>query len=242
MELKHCYCCKRDLPLDSFNKNKSKKDGLATECKECGKVKSKKYRDNNTEKLKEQKKEYYQENKNRIIENVQEWQSNNQDLVKQYKKKNYEENKDKYHENANLRYHTEEGKLKHQVRMKRYSQTEKGRLTNVTKRARRKNKSSQLPSSLTVEDWISCQNHFEHKCCYCGKELKLEQDHFVALSNGGEYTKNNIVPACKSCNSSKNNDDFFEWYKTKPFYSTQREQKILKYLNYKNKIQQLTLI
>jgi 5-methylcytosine-specific restriction endonuclease McrA len=85
---------------------------------------------------------------------------------------------------------------------------------------------------------------FDNKCAYCGKEKPLAQDHFVPLSKGGEYTNNNIICSCKSCNSSKSDKDFFEWYPEQLFYSKEREAKILKYLNYdkKTQTQQLALI
>jgi hypothetical protein len=52
----------------------------------------------------------------------------------------------------------------------------------------------------------------------------------------------NIIPSCMKCNISKNNSDFFIWYPKQPSYSKSREKKILKYLGYKDKIQQLSLI
>ena len=33
--LKHCTGCKLDLPLESFNKDVGKKDGLQTQCRDC---------------------------------------------------------------------------------------------------------------------------------------------------------------------------------------------------------------
>ncbi len=63
---------------------------------------------------------------------------------------------------------------------------------------------------------------------------RLEQEHFVPISSNGPYTANNIIPACKSCNSSKRDSDFFSWYPKQPFYSKRREAKILRYLNYDN--------
>ena len=35
MEIKHCNKCGKDKPISEFGKNKSKKDGLQTMCKEC---------------------------------------------------------------------------------------------------------------------------------------------------------------------------------------------------------------
>jgi hypothetical protein len=36
--VKTCTQCKESLPLNAFNKNRSRKDGLATMCRECWKV------------------------------------------------------------------------------------------------------------------------------------------------------------------------------------------------------------
>ena len=74
---------------------------------------------------------------------------------------------------------------------------------------RRRTAKEALPATLTTDQWETINKVFDNKCAYCGKEGKLEQDHFIALSSGGEYTHNNIVPACKSCNRRKHNSDFF---------------------------------
>jgi 5-methylcytosine-specific restriction protein A len=43
-------------------------------------------------------------------------------------------------------------------------------------------------------------------CHYCQKVFRpaeLTMDHLVPLARGGRSVKNNLVPACKSCNSGK---------------------------------------
>lgn len=97
-------------------------------------------------------------------------------------------------------------------------------------------------ADYTVEQWNECMKHFGYKCAYCGKKRKLTQDHFFPRYSGGEYSTHNIVPACLSCNTSKNNHSFFEWYPTKDFCSEKREKKILSYLKIKDKVQQLEMI
>ena len=37
----------------------------------------------------------------------------------------------------------------------------------------------------------------------------------LALSRGGRYTIENIVPACRSCNASKSNDEVTRWLRRK---------------------------
>ena len=99
------------------------------------------------------------------------------------------------------------------------------------------------PMQLTTEQWEDCIKHFEGKCAYCGKKKKLTQEHFIPLSKGGEYSVNNIIPACGSCNSSKRDRDFFKWYPNQKFYSKTRENKILRYLEYDKQLnQQLSIL
>lgn len=228
---KKCCKCKKVLSVEEFYKNKSKKDGLTTECKVCNKVLKKARREANPEKVRKEGRKSYQNHKEKRIAKTKEWQENNSDLVKQYKQKNYNKNKEKYHSVANERYHTPEGKAKYQARVKKYSATEKGKLTNRTKRARRKALKQNLLSDYTPKQWEQCKKVFNGECAYCGKYNELTQDHFLPITKGGEYTINNILPVCRSCNSSKCNDDFSEWYIKQEFYSKEREIKILKYLN-----------
>jgi 5-methylcytosine-specific restriction endonuclease McrA len=55
-------------------------------------------------------------------------------------------------------------------------------------------------------------------CAYCGETDKpLQRDCVLALSRGGRYTLDNIVPACLSCNTSKCNDEVTGWLRRKRF-------------------------
>lgn len=53
-------------------------------------------------------------------------------------------------------------------------------------------------------------------CAYCGRpDGPLQKDCVMALSRGGRYTLDNIVPACRSCNASKCNDEVTSWMRRK---------------------------
>ncbi len=106
---------------------------------------------------------------------------------------------------------------------------------------RRKARKSGLVATFTYKQWLACKTAFNNRCAYCGEEKDLTQDHFIPSTNGGGYSKDNIIPVCHICNSSKSDSDFFEWYPQQTFYSKQREQKLLKYLNYKGNYQQLAI-
>ena len=51
-------------------------------------------------------------------------------------------------------------------------------------------------------------------CYYCGKKVafkKITMDHVIPLGRGGRSTKDNLVPACKDCNTKKKNMLSIEW-------------------------------
>jgi len=48
-------------------------------------------------------------------------------------------------------------------------------------------------------------------CCYCGSGDYLSVDHHIPTRRGGANTGDNLVWACRSCNSSKCARDALEW-------------------------------
>lgn len=64
---------------------------------------------------------------------------------------------------------------------------------------------------LTVEQWTALEEAWGG-CAYCGVTSQaLQRDCVLALSRGGRYTLDNIVPACRSCNASKCNHEVTGW-------------------------------
>lgn len=58
-------------------------------------------------------------------------------------------------------------------------------------------------ANFTAEQWRLIKAAYNHRCAYCGERKPLTQDHVLPISKGGQHTASNIVPACRSCNSSK---------------------------------------
>lgn len=48
-------------------------------------------------------------------------------------------------------------------------------------------------------------------CCYCGSRDHLSVDHLISTKRGGANIGDNLVWACRSCNSSKCARDALEW-------------------------------
>jgi hypothetical protein len=48
-------------------------------------------------------------------------------------------------------------------------------------------------------------------CCYCDGESDLTLDHLIPQYKGGKHSADNLVVACRFCNSSKKALDLLEW-------------------------------
>ena len=93
--------------------------------------------------------------------------------------------------------------MKKRQRRERYRNSEKGRAEMRRYDAERRGAVSKIPNSLTSSEWIEIMRAHCYRCHYCQRRTKLTLDHVIPLSRGGTHTKENIVPACQSCNSKK---------------------------------------
>jgi HNH endonuclease len=68
---------------------------------------------------------------------------------------------------------------------------------------------------LTAEQFAALQAEWGG-CAYCGAtDRPLQRDCVLAISRGGRYTLDNVVPACGACNASKCNDEVTGWLRRK---------------------------
>jgi hypothetical protein len=220
MKTKTCSKCGKELPAtkEYFYKDKKGKLGLYSKCKECHCKISKNYRDRNKEKYIKYREEHKEE-------------------MAEYNKKYWAENKEKLKKDK-IEYRKNNREMIRK-KNKEYKKNNKDVINRLNQKRRSLKRG--LPFKLTTEQWTRIKKHFESKCAYCGEDKKLHQEHFIPLAKNGEFTHNNIIPACKSCNCSKQDKDFFDWYPKQEFYSKEREAKILVFLNYEGQSQQLKL-
>jgi len=69
------------------------------------------------------------------------------------------------------------------------------------------------------------------ECAYCGRHNPTTLDHVVPRAGGGLHTRNNLIGACGACNLEKSDSPWFEWYRGQIFWTSEREDKILKWIN-----------
>lgn len=199
-----CTECGKEKPITDFYKRGN--GGFYSQCKICSNKLMSEYFAKNHAQVIKRKRRYHKEHKSEIdAYNRQYYKDHKEDIkirVKEWEEANPEQAKD----NAVIHMH-------------------KKRFADVG-----------LESNFTRADWNRCKEYFTvdgvPRCAYCGKPTKRPTiDHVIPLNKKGENTLNNIVPSCGRCNSSKFDRDFREWYSNQSFYSQERENKIITYLN-----------
>ena len=80
---------------------------------------------------------------------------------------------------------------------------------------RRQRRMERVEHDLDVVQWSALQAAWGG-CAYCGmSDGPLQRDCVLAISRGGRYTLDNVVPACRSCNASKCNTEVTAWLRRK---------------------------
>jgi len=74
---------------------------------------------------------------------------------------------------------------------------------------------SKRDHDLTDDQWLALKDSWGG-CAYCRTiDDSLQRDTVLAISRGGRYTLDNVVPACRSCNASKCNAEVTTWMRRK---------------------------
>lgn len=106
----------------------------------------------------------------------------------------------------------------------KYNSDEAYRATRLSQNFNRK---TCLAENYTPDEWHNKVAKYNFSCAYCGAVNNLTCDHVVPLSKGGRNIIDNVVPACLSCNSSKNATDVVEWYTKQTFFDKSKLVKII---------------
>lgn len=221
IEHKTCKTCGQLLPVDADHfpwRNDYKK--FRDICRKCD---AKRARD------------YYHAHRDKVLKTQAIYRKLNLEKIREKNRRNHY--RDLQASNQRCKEFYQKNKDKFKARSKTYRHSEHGRNIRNIISQKRETLKKHLPVSLTLNDWKACKEYFSNEekgeaCAYCREAHEvIEQDHFISITRGGGYTKDNIIPACRRCNSSKGNRDFLEWYPQQIFYNPQNEAKIIDYLS-----------
>ena len=214
-----CSKCGIEYPITSefFYTDAQKPNGFRPECKVCNNAKKQDWRLKNPDKVRANSK---LENQRKSPERRA--RENAKQLAKYHADPQAASKRYKEYYKKKIDYHLERG------RKYKDANPDKRRANEQ----RRRTREYELPNTLTASEWRYALEYFNQSCAYCGNQEgfwnRIEVEHFIPVtaSNCPGSTKDNILPACRHCNSSKNNKDATEWLTSK--YGKRKASAILK--------------
>ena len=76
---------------------------------------------------------------------------------------------------------------------------------------RRAAKANAPGDGVGAKQWREAIASYCGLCAHCARARQSDMDHVDPLSSGGAHDITNVVPACSSCNTSKNNTTLVVW-------------------------------
>lgn len=200
---KFCHKCQTLKPVGQFSRNKTKKDGYATQCKTCCAEYSKEY----TREHKDEKKEY----------DIQ-YYIDHKEERRQYRGEYYRKNKETS-VNKTTQYQREHP-IQKAIYRKRYNQTHTAQIRayNHARRGLENNAegthTAQETKNLFYEQrgicfW--CDTQLINPFTRDGEGKKAHLDHVIPLVRGGSNWISNLRWTCQFCNHSKGYKLPSEW-------------------------------
>ena len=205
-----------------FNAAKKYKSGYKTTCRDCETSIQRKYREENREHVLQRNRAYTAKNR----EHLRELET----IRREGNRENYREKQRKWNA-AN----PEKAREKTRRYNERYPEKVKiGKRVSQANRAARKN---EVADTFTATELVQMMEYWNYCCVYCSAQQDfwnvIEQDHFIALTDKRENNPGtvatNMIPACASCNASKNDSDPIEWLNWK--FGKRKAKQILKRIN-----------
>lgn len=149
--MKICCTCKQEKLFTEFNKNKSTKDGLHKQCKDCLKL----YREQNSDRIKSKIKEHQNKNSEARKEYLRRYREENKEKLKQKQKEHRNKNKEKL-------------KIKDSIRRKIYK--EQNPKSVMLYSAKQRAKKNNLEFNITENDF-----EIPEFCPILGLKLTFEE-------------------------------------------------------------------
>lgn len=196
--MKECRGCRQAKPIDCFNKDRSRSDGLSRVCRECAAA--------------------YQRARNlaepeRNRSRVKSWQRNNPEKrnakSRAWSARNHDRRKQISRESALRRYWSDPdtARRKGVILAKRFRTQNPEAFKAIAFRARNTRRARQLGSEKEPVDYWRITQRDRMVCHICKTPVRskseLEFDHVIPLAKGGPHVETNIAVSHRRCNRQK---------------------------------------
>jgi 5-methylcytosine-specific restriction endonuclease McrA len=214
---KRCTKCCNLYPATTeyFHKHSGRKDGMRNECKTCHIDEQRRYRASHVDEDRERCRNYYAKHKDSARLYRQQYYAENKVAIYARKQEYRAQHREKDREYSR-RYRTENPEKRREiVRRSQRKYPEKHATRQRVRRARKQG----AEGTFTFADEQAQFKRQKGKCYYCGcKMTRLNNqlnsatvDHVFPIIRNGRNSPDNLVIACKSCNSKKGTRLPHEW-------------------------------
>lgn len=208
---------------------------LSDEARKKSAACAKRWREANKELVAAKAKEKYAEKRDEILAKKAEYFKANKQKIAEYQRKHYLENRDaiiakeaarrgserperaewqREYRKANPelarqrdREYYQKDREKKLKQKSEWGKTPEGKIKQKAKNHARRARKNSVVSTLAASDLKEIRDKAKGRCFYCRVKGPLALDHIIPICKGGPHSRDNVVMACRSCNSSKGPKD-----------------------------------
>lgn len=166
------------------------------------------------------KKAHYLKNRDRYIARFKQRYINNREAFLEKMRQSYQENKERHSIYHKRRYAANPAHFKAKARKWYDENPERARANSLRSRTKWRSRLFNAPGWFTQEQVEARIAYHGWRCRYCRCELNwgtVRLDHQISLKRGGSNWPANLVPACQSCNSSKQDKPLDVWLRERHY-------------------------
>jgi len=190
--VKTCRACQVEKPLEDFSPWKQTKDGRYSYCRVCANAKSRAAKADPALRARNAARQRARRADPAI-------KARDRETSRAWKERNPER--------SAVLYNNPEKRAKDRERRR----TPLGRQRTVVIAQRYHARRRNQEGGFTFDEWHTILARFNHRCAYCLAQADLQVEHMTPLSRGGRHETENIVPACRRCNQTKNSKNLLEF-------------------------------